>query len=55
MTTTLIPALTTHVAPKKTFEIFAHFHDSSLFGDLSVKPSARGCKEIIVVTKYFMI
>ena len=38
--TTLIPALTTHVAPKNTFEMFIHFHDSSLFSDLSVKPCA---------------
>ena len=28
-------ALTTHVvSPKNTFEIFAHFHDSSLCSDL---------------------
>ena len=55
MTTTIIPALTTHVAQKNTFEMFAHFHDSSLFSDLSVKPYAEGYKEIIVITKHYMI
>ena len=44
MTTTLVPALTTRVAPKNTFEIFAHFHDSSLFSDL------RKCQPLYLLT-----
>ena len=37
-------ALTTHVFPKNTFEIFAHFHDSSLCIDL------RKCQALCLLT-----
>ena len=39
-------ALTTHVSPKNTFEIFAHFHDSSL----CIRSDLHKCQALCLLT-----